>query len=81
MQHLKKVCSCSLAVVPPSHEFTPVRRAYRRQALQTHPDRAPASEKALAEEKFRQVGTISVPHNSRPSTNLTPGQQRLPDLD
>ena len=35
-----------------------VRKAYKKRALQTHPDRVPASEKALAEERFRQVGTI-----------------------
>jgi len=35
-----------------------VRKAYKKRALQTHPDRVPASDKALAEERFRQVGTI-----------------------
>lgn len=41
----------------------PVRKAYKKRALQTHPDRAPASDKAEAEERFRQVGTIPVPRN------------------
>lgn len=40
-----------------------VRKAYKKRALQTHPDRAPASDKALAEERFRQVGIILVPRN------------------
>ncbi|KAF9643469.1 DnaJ-domain-containing protein [Thelephora ganbajun] len=32
-----------------------IRKAYKKRALQTHPDRAPASDKAQAEERFRQV--------------------------
>lgn len=48
------------ALVPPSHRLAPVRKAYKKRALQTHPDRAPASDKAQAEERFRQVRTVSV---------------------
>lgn len=43
----------------------PVRRAYRRKALETHPDRLPlgmsAAEKAVSEELFRKVGISSWP--------------------
>ena len=59
-----------------SHKLVPVRKAYKKRALQTHPDRAPASDKAEAEEKFRQVGTTSVPHNGL-QTKLASGKQRL----
>ena len=76
MQPLNKVCSCPSAVVPPSHKLTPVRKAYKKRALQTHPDRAPASDKALAEERFRQVGTI-LTLRDRSFTNLPSGQQRI----
>ena len=60
MQPPNKVRSRPFALVPPSHRLAPVRKAYKKRALQTHPDRAPASDKAQAEERFRQVRTVSV---------------------
>ena len=42
-----------------AHAVHPVRKAYKKRALQTHPDRLPAGstpeDKALAEEEFRKV--------------------------
>ena len=62
MRHPNKVFLSSSIFVPPSHLF-PVRKAYKKRALQTHPDRAPASDKAEAEEKFREASTIPVTCN------------------
>ena len=44
-----------------------VRRAYKKRALQTHPDRASPSEKAQAEERFRQVRSVLVLHDRPPT--------------
>jgi len=46
---------------PPHSQLSTVRKAYRRKALETHPDRLPQgaspAEKAVAEERFRKVIT------------------------
>lgn len=45
-----------------------VRKAYKRKALATHPDRfatASAAEKSLAEEQFRKVGEIIMGLSAR----------------
>jgi curved DNA-binding protein CbpA len=42
-------------ITPPSQNLLSVRKAYKKRALQTHPDRAPAQQKVQAEERFRQV--------------------------
>jgi DnaJ family protein B protein 6 len=46
-----------------------VRKAYKKKALKTHPDRLPqgatASDKALSEEQFRKVCMPSIRHLSQ----------------
>ena len=42
-----------------------VRKAYKKRALQTHPDRAPPEQKTTAEEEFRKVlpsPSVNIPH-------------------
>ena len=56
-----RVCSLfHLCIHPPAYySATIVRKAYKKKALQTHPDRLPpgasAADKANAEEQFRKV--------------------------
>lgn len=56
MRHILLTCSCAT-----------VRKAYRKRALQTHPDRLPqgstSDQKSAAEEQFRQ-GEL-LPHMLR----------------
>lgn len=53
-------CTADYELTVPVNDV--VRKAYKKRALQTHPDRLPpgisAPEKAAAEERFRQVGSL-----------------------
>ena len=53
------------ASIPASNPCPPlncpaVRKAYKKRALQTHPDRVPPEQKTTAEEEFRKVLPVSV---------------------
>ena len=49
----------TLALFPPlSPVLPPVRKAYKKRALQTHPDRVPPEQKTTAEEDFRKVPRV-----------------------
>jgi hypothetical protein len=57
-----KVCPSLLQLLIPllNPLVPPVRKAYKKRALQTHPDRVPAEQKTTAEEEFRKVPRILV---------------------
>ena len=63
--------------LPPLISVVPsVRKAYKKRALQTHPDRVPPEQKTIAEEEFRKVRlirtfTLSCPAHSRHARSTT----------
>lgn len=57
--------------------FPAVRKAYKKRALQTHPDRVPPEQKTTAEEEFRKVPLIHTSPLSCLAHSHPLGQQRI----
>jgi len=54
-----------------------VRKAYKKRALQTHPDRAPPEQQNVAGDEFRKVPLTIHPLPATWLTHVMPGKQRI----
>jgi curved DNA-binding protein CbpA len=62
-QGMSKPCPRSLSPPPQCSRLFAVRKAYRKRALETHPDRVPPEEKEIAGDEFRKVTLFHAIHS------------------
>jgi len=74
MQHRSRVRRQFIMSLSRPNDLRPVRKAYRKQALKTHPDKLPPGlseeEKSISAERFKEVCASNVCHRGDSSSSL-----------